>query len=362
MKQMSNVYQLWGLPPTDVDWIHEVNRFHTMQHFHQADVVIAGLGAPREIYARLRKIVDGYGSKLYLWLPVFSELDDLTHWDELVDHEGRVFLKDHKEGFRFRCPNSDHNIDTILRECERRLAEGQFDGVFLDRVRYPSFQYGLNGVLGCFCDKCRETYRAMGLDVEAMKAARTFELVSFNGRRWKLTDPALQALLDARCDILTQSMTKVCQFFREKGYQIGLDLFAPSLGYFAGQDVGALMPLADFIKPMLYRRTDAPAGLPYEIRVMNETIGSHYMPDLASYVRHEIQRMTQVRSAVGASARILCGMEFNRVPPIAPVTPEMIQEDVSWLRECGAEGIVASWSLLSSPDENANALTIALNK
>ncbi len=359
---MKTAYQLWGVAPKDAPWDELCTRFDDMQRRHPCDIAIVGLDAPRQTYARLRKSA----KQMYLWLPVFSEWDHLTDYDPLIDCDGKDFLAGHTGAFHFRCPSSEKNIEAMLQESLLRLDMGQFDGVFLDRIRYPSFQYGLSGVLGCFCDGCVRRLREMGLDAGALRRAcqrvredrpNPLGLISFDGRRWAVEDPDLQALFDARCAILTESLRRICQFFAERGLKIGLDLFTPALGYFTGQDVGLLAPMADFVKPMLYLRTDAPAGLPYEIRMMDEAAGNRNpllallgANNLKTFVKGEVERMAQLKTDV------LCGFEYNRVLPIAPTTPQIIREDVRWLLSCGADGVTACWNLFSTPEEHVDAL------
>ncbi len=55
--------------------------------------------------------------------------------------------------------------------------------------------------------------------------------------------------------------------------KIGIDTFSPFISYFTGQDLEKLQEVADFIKPMMYRTTKAPAGLPFEFeRFIDESI------------------------------------------------------------------------------------------
>lgn len=375
---MKNVYQLWGIAPASPDWALMLRRFERLQRSSPAHAVICGLDAPRDVYAKVREAAHSTGTKVYLWLPVFSEFDHLTSYDPLVDFEGQEFLKNHTGGFRFRCPNSEKNLNAFLCEAQRRLSQGEFDGVFLDRIRYPSFQYGLSGVLGCFCAECRKRY---GEGTDVLEACRQLKqrcgrgepdplgLKDFDGSRYTLSDPGLQTLFDARCDVITRQMEKICAHFRARGLSVGLDLFTPAIAYFAGQDFAALCALADFVKPMLYLQTDAPAGLPYEIRMMDEALGRKGVNDamrllgendLQALVRGEVNRMAQVKKHKGFAADILCGMEYNRVLPITPASPETVFSDATMLRLAGAEGITASWNLFFAPEENVDALLKAL--
>ena len=379
---MKAVYQLWGLTGPRRDWDTLLKKIDLIQDRHPGAALVCGLDAPAEVYERIRAAAKAKGSLLYLWLPVFSEWDDLAAFDPLTDRNGRPFLQnaDLPGGFRFRCPQSERNRDLFFAESLKRLEAVPFDGVFLDRIRYPSFQFGLEGVLSCFCEKCREKYRSLGFDPDRLAGAcealeervRRGEddplgLTGFDGSRWEMKDPDLKALFDSRCVIITDAIRDLGSRYREKGCRIGLDLFTPALGYFTGQDIKSLAPLADFVKPMLYLHTLAPAGLPYELDVTGSALGSGTKnrllglcgaDDAGSLAAREI---ASIRERI-PGATVYCGMEINRVRDLAPVGPDEIRRTLGVFRAAGAEGVMPSWSFLSAPDENIEALLDGLNE
>ncbi|MBQ7183259.1 MAG: hypothetical protein IJR97_04670 [Clostridia bacterium] len=373
---MKVIYQLWGLISKEQDWDTLIRKIDRLQDRRPAQALVCGVGAPEDVYRRIRRIADRKGSRMYLWLPVFSEWDDLADLDPLIDHHGDTFLKDRqlKDGFRFRCPQSRKNRDVFFEESLKHLKKGAFDGVFLDRIRFPSFQFGLSGVLSCFCPACLKKMRTAGLDPDRFKAACAalservhrgeddpLGLKSFDGSRWELEDKDLQALFDLRCGIITDAVRDLGSRYREKGYRIGLDLFTPSLSYFAGQDIRCLAPLADFIKPMLYLHTLAPAGLPYELDVMNNTLQGNIEKQLLDLRRADsiesfaAQDIRSIKATIPA-ADVYCGMEVNRVREIAPVGPDEIRYTLKVFSRAGAVGVMPSWSFLSAPEENVSAL------
>ena len=284
---MDAIYQLWGLSEENTDWDCLLRKLDRLMELHPAKAVVCGLFAPEEVYHRIRERAGKEGAAVYLWLPAFSELDDTATFDPLIDWQGEDYLEGRKiREFHFRCPGSVHNREIFFAEALGHLKAEKFDGVFLDRIRFPSFQFGLPGVLGCFCPHCVKRYEAMGLDPERLRAAcgrlqkrisakeiNPLGLKAFDGHQWQLEDPDLQALMEARCTILEESLGWLCTAFRERGYRIGLDLFSPALSWFAGQDFQQLMKLADFVKPMMYLHTTAPAGLPYELDAVERAAG-----------------------------------------------------------------------------------------
>jgi hypothetical protein len=287
-----------------------------------------------------------------------------------------------KEEFRFRCPCEPENVDYLMEIFEQRYARLPMDGVFLDRVRYPSFFSGPEGVFSCFCPCCRAFYEAAGLPIQALKAAwenalarvrrkdpNPLTLCGYTENGFTFEDKTLQRFFECKIDILTRSLARLAAIILGKGLSVGMDLFTPSLGYFAGQVYTKLLPLADFVKPMLYRYTDAPAGLPYELNAYDASFGLHgkgaqallhligaeEKDDFKGFVRQEMLLMQAAKKACAGSAAILPGMEINRVEPIAPVSPEMVADSVNLLKRCGAEGMAASWNLTDTPTENLKA-------
>ena len=379
---MKAIYQLWGLTSRAQDWDSLIQKVGRIQTQHPAEAMVCGVGAPEDVYRRIREIADQKGSRMYLWLPAFSEWDSLAEFDPLIDHHGNAFLKDRQlqDGFRFRCPQSRKNRDVFFEESLKHLNKGAFDGVFLDRIRFPSFQFGLSGVLSCFCPACLEKMRTAGLDPDRLKAACAalserahrgendpLGLKRFDGSRWELKDKDLQALFDLRCGTVTDAVMDLGSRYREKGYRIGLDLFTPSLAYFAGQDIRFLAPLADFVKPMLYLDTLAPAGLPYELNVADEALGGGTKARLLEICgAHDTETLASaeipsIRTAV-PGAKVFCGMEINRVRDIAPVGPPQIRRTLRGFKAAGADGVMPSWSFLSAPDENIQALADTLKE
>ena len=382
---MNTIYQLWGIPSPQTDWDGLLRKVDLLQDRHPADALVCGIQAPKDAYTRIIRRARQDGTQVYLWLPVFSELDELAVFDPLVDWRGNAFLSNRElDGFRFRCPGSSRNREIFFHDSLDWLQAGDFDGVFLDRIRFPSFQFGLSGILGCFCPHCLKKYERMGLAPVSLRAAcericRSIEakeanplgLLSFDGHRWIFRDPDIQAMFDARCTVLEETMTALCAAYRERGYKIGLDLFTPALAYFAGQDFDRLVPLSDFSKPMMYLNTDAPAGLPYELdavaehtgeqsrKMMMSLSGGNTIDDFASA---EIRRLTARYNSLYPSVRIYCGMEYNRVADLAPVGPCEIAHTLYVFRGAGANGVMPSWSLISAPDDNIESLLTTLGE
>lgn len=85
-------------------------------------------------------------------------------------------------------------------------------------------------------------------------------------------------VLQEKAEDIAGALKPVTRYFRQRGMKVGMDTFAPYLAYFAGQDMKLLASMADFIKPMMYRITNAPAGMPFETDcLIRETVQGNGM-------------------------------------------------------------------------------------
>lgn len=73
----------------------------------------------------------------------------------------RVF--DGDETFDFCCPSQAGLAQRLLEKYDRDFAGCAFDGMFLDRIRYPSLTVGAEALFGCACGECRDWLAENGL-------------------------------------------------------------------------------------------------------------------------------------------------------------------------------------------------------
>lgn len=122
---MDAIYQLWGLTEANTDWDLLLWQLDRLQNRRPARAVVCGLFAPKEVYTRIIASVRKDGAAVYLWLPVFSELDDLADFDPLIDWQGRDFLADKGiKDFHFRCPASPRNREVFFADSLKHLQAG----------------------------------------------------------------------------------------------------------------------------------------------------------------------------------------------------------------------------------------------
>jgi len=184
-------------------------------------------------------------------------------------------------------------------------------------------------------------------------------------------NPAFRKLFDYKAGAVFKSLERLCAYFRGRGLKICLDLFAPFIAFFVGQDYHRLLCLTDIVKPMLYNITNAPAGIPFEVNTYagafddspeNAAKRKNHLLSTVGYeddfIRREVLGIKAIIDKNGLDTRLHAGIEVNYVEDIAPVTKEYICDSVTNVRD--ADGIIASWNLNTMPDCNIEYLLDAI--
>ena len=328
------------------------------------DRVIIGWNTDASVYTAVGAFLRGKGIRMLLWLPVFSEAGAITEADEAADIGGRKIVTPVEqvgEGFVFSCPSSRRNIRNAEEIYEKYFSGCGFDGVFLDRIRTQSFAAGVPGVLSCGCERCRKAFLEKGVDpgnvwqAYERKKDRFFDMTSFPADgRFELEDADAQRFFEAKEEIIAETATELCGYFRGRGLIVGLDLFAPLVSRFVGQNYELIAKEADFIKPMLYRRTDAPAGIGYEYALFEK-----HTPGARGRKRPVMDRAF-LDSQLEAAGRVRCecypGIEVNYDSKIVQTDPDYIAESLAAVRDHGFEGAALCWDVTRAPDKHLEAV------
>ena len=347
--------------------------------------LIMGWSFSKELYEKTAEFLAKHNTEFYLWFPVFSETGSVRSLASLVDIDGEKIQYDNNnknEDFSFCCPNDPANIEKILDIYEKEFASIPFNGIFLDKIRYPSFGQGSKSgdghrsVFSCFCNHCLEKYKQNNFPVDNFKeivscyASTLLGIKSYQGNgTYEFEDPVIAQFFMLKSAFIFQSLKSICDYFRKKNLRIGLDVFAPFLSSFTGQDLIALSGICDFIKPMMYRITQAPAGLPYEAEMLlretcfaeadtfdNENrqsldnilgIDAMAIPFDLYFTSCELKNLT-----AHSKSPVYAGLEINRINNIAHTSPEYIKETIRSYLETGIKGLALSWDLMDVPEEN----------
>ncbi len=234
-------------------------------------------------------------TECWLWFPVLADsLVSSENARPSVNHRGGSGLcspgamtleGDGEEEFSFLCP-SDRAFEE---QTEAHLAElldrYDFDGVFLDRIRFPSFANGLPLLYSCVCPEC---CRRMNIDREQI--TREFESLkgdAFLSLFCGIGDAAevrknyrhIQKFIEERMKLITDKVERLNRIIRSRDRAMALDLFTPGLARAVGQDYSALSRLADWVKTMTYAMAWGPAGIPLELDCLYRGIRETF-PDL----------------------------------------------------------------------------------
>ena len=325
--------------------------------------VIIGWNTDASVYRKLSAYLHEKNIQMVLWLPVFTEISDVAETDPAADLFGRpIVTPAEQEGkaFVFSCPSSRRNIQAVKDVYARYFAACGFDGVFLDRVRSQSFATDVSGVLSCGCENCRQAFRQKSVDIDAVREQYELKKDSFfdmaeypmNGR-FELKDSLAQSFFEAKEEIVAEAVWDLCLFFRGKGMIVGLDLFAPVVSRFVGQDYPMITRYADFIKPMLYRRTDAPAGIRYEYALFVQ-----YAPAARGRARLPAD-ITLLETQLDAVGKVSCGkypgIEICYDKNLVRTDPDYITESLAAVRQHGFEGAALCWNIMEAPEAHIEA-------
>lgn len=347
--------------------------------------VIMGWSIERKIYQQMEQFLHSYGVQLYLWLPVFSENSALRPTKILVDDRGYSVQNYHlskRENFEFYCPNSSLNVQNVLDIYAEYFQDIKFDGVFLDKIRYGSFPNGLTGVFSCFCPTCENRYDSMGIRIRELKnemrkvrigqfgyVELPFKMRKYQNGKYEFEHEVWHLFFKEKARSVTDAFKVLADSFHQRGLQVGADVFTPSLAYFVGQDLNAIQAEAEFIKPMMYRITNAPGGLPFEYQhllrktiVRNRPQAEQKLPEILPLMEEQGKKADlefvkkELKVLAGCSSKVYAGIEINYIPKVAMATPAYIKENLDGLYNEDMKGFVLSWDLLSAPEENINAI------
>ena len=156
--------------------------------------------------------------------------------------------------FTFVCPNRPAAAEAVMGRVDEIISNSDYDGVFLDRIRFPSPASNPAAALGCFGESCQEAATQKDLDLAEIRTSLQGWIKKPSGRcdlvRLLLQPPetqpdtqqaqALQTFIKFRSESITAFVSKVVDQFHANGLLVGLDCFSPMLAPMVGQDLSAL--------------------------------------------------------------------------------------------------------------------------
>lgn len=352
----------WNHPDYTADEI--ISRLDTVSRLIPVGKVIIGWSTDTSIYREVGEFLHSKGIEMLLWLPVFAETEEVCQSSPAVDLWGNIpanYDLTEGEGFRFNCPSDPRNAAEVVAIYDNYFSDCGFDGVFLDRIRTQSFVGGVGGVLGCGCPLCERAFAAEGVSFSEVRAARAaegdafFSVTSYSpAEGFKFESQTASDFFRAKGHIVSSAVGSIADSLRSRGLSVGMDLYAPFMSVFVGQDYSILAEHADFIKPMLYRKTTAPAGMGFEYQLMLDAI-----PGAKGYPAFEMSLEflnSQLEAMEGYPCAKYPGIEINYRENVAHTSPEYVRESLDAIRLHGFEGSVLSWNIMEAPNAHLEVL------
>jgi hypothetical protein len=343
---------------------------------------------------------------IFLWYGVLSDIEGIEDSDLVMNWKGERSRGwggwaerggEVEETFRFVCPNNPAAREKTVRGLRELLGRYAFNGVFLDKIRFPSPANGIDEALSCFCDHCRREAKSVGLDLDAvvkMLADRAIELDASSASRsradfesWPgalaFANPLLSRFLRFRADSVTSLVARIADEVGAMGRKVSLDLFSPSLAPIVGQDYRRLSQHCAWAKPMTYRVALGPAGLRLEIPALIEGVAqlfnidearvvdwcarhvSSFERDMLSRTRDSAVPLPFIQAEIEAAVRsmhpvpVYFGLELVSQPGVIDIKPAQVLDMVSAGRTANAAGLIISWDLMHAPMDGVEALAEA---
>ncbi len=358
----------------------EVSPAHALRAAYNitgAGDVIIGCNTQADYYRKILNIVHSAGKRCWFWLPVFSELPDNAAPEYSVRiggelQQGLSIIPG--ENFRFVCPSSQHNLNIAYEVYVKHFADMPFDGVFLDKIRHGSFAGGLTEGFGCFCESCRETYAKRGVNLDEISEMIRHNPAAFlpdslndaapGVKKYGFADATVMNFYSAKAGIITDAVAQLSDKFTKLGLQTALDVFVPMFAFLVGQDIPTLSKYASFTKPMCYRITHAPAGIPYELSGLRESF-LPYGVDAEALLKklwhtEDVCSLSCLEGQLNehTSCAIRPGFEINFVQGICESSAAYVRETAELLKRSSIENAALCWNLLSAgTDANLQALS-----
>ncbi len=352
-------------------------------------MVLVGWDLPPYLVEACAQECSLHDADLYLWQPLLT-----AHGPFQPDPSWRVIALDDRPitgylqmpEFTFICPNRAGARESVLELLSEAIASGIYQGVFFDRIRFPSPAGGLARNLGCFCAACRKAAGTVGIDLSGIQKDCLHLLEAPEGRRacieslLSTSSPqmpeepprSLDLLMQFRQRSISSFVAEAARVARASSLKVGLDCFSPTLTRLVGQDLPSLSMHCDWIKVMTYLRANGPASLPFEIRGLadwligpgaeSESAAMNCLSAAAEWPlpadREQVRRgglsasiLTEEirRGRLACSRPLLAGIELVEMPGVAELSPAQIRMDAKAVLAGEPDGVVFSWDLLHVP-------------
>jgi hypothetical protein len=354
-----------------------------------------GWGLPMALVEAVAGEAERQGAALWLWHPLLSGDGRYQPGaDRAQSREGVPVTEPGDMGaFTFDCPVRPGALEAALARLDEAAARHPWQGIFLDKIRWPSPSRDPSRELACFCDACHDAAARDGLDLEAVSSWLAHAAGSPGGRISVVTallqggeDEQLDHFLAWRSQRITASVEAAADHIashrgpRGQTMLMALDVFAPALARAVGQDIDVLAPRADFVKGMLYLGTHGPAGMPFELCRLARWLEAGDVADPAALLSVLVgaplpstnglchgsldavvfdAQLDDLRRLAGPSTA--AGIDAVAIDGLA-VLPDVVLEEVVDRAARAGVAVVLSWDLMAIPGHRLTRLASRLTR
>jgi len=337
--------------------------------FLPISIVILGWDLPPQLEDAVADETSRYKATLYRWHPLLASDAGLalpSEWQTINSRGEPISGFRGLPEFTFICPNHTAVQEWIAERIEVAVQRGIYQGLFFDRMRFPSPAENPERHLGCFCKYCQRMASDSGLDLDSVRRqieplltdvdrAKAFTQSIFTSTE----DSLLESFFTFRFNSITRIIHHAANLARSHRLNIGLDCFSPSLTRMVGQDLSALNKSCDWIKLMTYPRVFGPAGLPFELNALSRWMSTRYNVEETEAVKivSEASSLSFAKDGLESESilqeiqhgrnagitNLFAGIAMVEVEGVHMPRLEQIRSDVAVCED--ADGLVISWDL-----------------
>lgn len=338
---------------------------HILEGLNVKDMIL-GWNTDQALNQELVTYFHNKGIRVLLWLPILAETEEIAKINAMKPY-GKEVADSHAltahERFSFACPCNLSNVHEIIHVYETYFASIPFDGIFLDKIRYASFANGYEEGFGCFCEACENQMLSVNIpyikqliDQHDTKLLRG-EYDEYG--RYHFADYQVNTFYKRRSQIISDLVFKLAAYFNSRKLIVGADVYAPIMAYHVGQNIKEIGKLVDFVKPMMYSHTNAPAGIQYEYDAYIKHFASpeHFTkhfpegPCAKASLRRQLDYLSHL------PAHVIPGIEINPINDVCDTTADEVAKQLQLYASYSS--IALSWDIMRMEDEIKEVLICA---
>jgi hypothetical protein len=334
--------------------------------------VLLGWNLPPALTEAVAAEASKQGAALYRWHPLLASDSGAAlpaAWQTIAVNNRPITGFRGLPEFTFFCANNPFAQEWMAQRLEKAVQSGMYQGIFFDRMRWPSPAGNLGENLGCFCPHCQALAARNGLDFELVRRFVAELLADATGAQRLVRalvapeneETAFEAFLQFREDCITRTISTCAEAVHANGLLVGLDCFSPSLMRMVGQNLSSLGHTCNWTKLMTYPHTFGPAGLPYELQGIIHWLEKQYgivKDDGLQFARQASQINTsqpgtfEKETALARSKSeipLFIGLALVEMENVNSLSDEQIRTDLIACKSGQPDGLALSWDLWLIP-------------